>query len=105
MNKGEKNRIDRRWFLKRIGTGTAISTVALTGCDSRNNAVTGNRSATGEVSADGMTYRTHPVNGDKVSLLGYGCMRWPLKPNPSGEGEVIDQDAVNELVDYALAHG
>ena len=105
MNKGEKNRIDRRRFLKRIGTGAAISTVALTGCDSRNNAVTGNRSGTGEVSADGMTYRTHPVNGDKVSLLGYGCMRWPLKPNSSGEGEVIDQDAVNELVDYALAHG
>lgn len=52
-----------------------------------------------------MTYRTHPHNGDRVSLLGYGCMRWPMMPNPDGEGEVIDQEAVNRLVDYALAHG
>ena len=52
-----------------------------------------------------MTYRTHPHNGDRVSLLGYGCMRWSMMPNPDGEGEVIDQEAVNRLVDYALAHG
>lgn len=34
-----------------------------------------------------------------VSLLGYGCMRWPMK-----DGEV-DQEAVNEMVDYAIEHG
>ncbi len=38
-------------------------------------------------------------------FLGYGCMRWPLKPAPDSDGNVIDQDAVNELVDYAIAHG
>ena len=32
-------------------------------------------------------------------------MRWPTIPNPKGEGEMIDQEAVNELVDYAIAHG
>ena len=32
-------------------------------------------------------------------------MRWPLKPSPDGNGEVIDQDAVNGLIDYAIAHG
>ena len=32
-------------------------------------------------------------------------MRWPLKPAPDGKGEVIDQDAVNGLIDYAIAHG
>ena len=32
-------------------------------------------------------------------------MRWPTIPSPEGHGEIIDQDAVNELVDYALAHG
>ena len=32
-------------------------------------------------------------------------MRWPLKPAPDSDGNVIDQDAVNELVDYAIAHG
>ena len=52
-----------------------------------------------------MTYRTNPKTGDKVSLLGYGCMRWPMSPD-SGEGEErIDQEAVNRLVDYALEHG
>ena len=59
----------------------------------------------GEVPTDKMTYRTSPTTGDRVSLLGYGCMRWPLKPAPDGKGEVIDQDAVNGLIDYAIAHG
>ncbi len=26
-------------------------------------------------------------------------------PAPDSDGNVIDQDAVNELVDYAIAHG
>lgn len=52
-----------------------------------------------------MTYRTNDKKGDRVSLLGYGCMRWPTLPSPDGRGNVIDQDAVNELVDYAIAHG
>jgi predicted aldo/keto reductase-like oxidoreductase len=51
-----------------------------------------------------MTYRTNPNTGDKVSLLGFGCMRFPLRTNDKGEEEV-DQDTVNELVDYAIAHG
>ena len=34
-----------------------------------------------------------------IGLLGFGAMRWPMK-----DGE-IDQEAVNEMVDYALAHG
>ena len=52
-----------------------------------------------------MTYRTTPTTGDKVSILGYGCMRWPKLPEPAKDGNVIDQDAVNELVDYAIKHG
>lgn len=28
-----------------------------------------------------------------------------MKPADDGNGEVIDQDAVNDLIDYALAHG
>lgn len=41
---------------------------------------------------------------DKVSLLGYGCMRWPMIKDDNGK-DIIDQAAVNELVDYAMAHG
>lgn len=40
-----------------------------------------------------------------MSLLGYGCMRWPLLETPAADGNPIDQEAVNELVDYAVAHG
>ena len=56
------------------------------------------------VKGEGMEYRENPVCGDKVSLLGYGCMRWPMVPGPDGK-DVIDQEAVNEMVDYAMAHG
>ena len=50
-----------------------------------------------------MTYRTTPTTGDKVSLLGYGCLRWfSLRDKETG---IIDQEGVNELVDYAIAHG
>ena len=52
-----------------------------------------------------MTFRTCPSTGDRVSLLGYGCMRWPLLESPAADGNPIDQEAVNELVDYAIAHG
>jgi len=42
-----------------------------------------------------MTYRSFPgLGSDKVSILGYGCMRWPTVPAPDGKGEMIDQDAV-----------
>ena len=51
-----------------------------------------------------MAVRVNPVNGDKTSLIGYGCMRWPMIKGPDGK-DVIDQEAVNEMVDYAIEHG
>ncbi|MBP5690315.1 MAG: aldo/keto reductase [Bacteroidales bacterium] len=53
---------------------------------------------------DGMVMRENPVSGDKVSLLGFGCMRWPMVKQPDGS-EIIDQEAVNQMVDYAIEHG
>lgn len=52
----------------------------------------------------GMECRENPLNGDKVSLLGYGCMRWPMIKGQNGK-DIIDQEAVNEMVDYAMANG
>ena len=55
-----------------------------------------------------MTQRTNPNTGDKVSLLGYGMMRLPvegggsMRENPNAD---IDQEMVNQQVDYALEHG
>lgn len=105
MNSNNKKGISRREFIKIVGIGSATTAAALAGCDPKKNPVSGDRSAQGEVPTDRMTYRENPKNGEKVSLLGYGCMRWPTLPAPGGDGNVIDQDAVNELIDYALAHG
>lgn len=105
MKKTNRKEVNRRDFLKTLGTGAVVSTAALYGCSSNNNPTSSEASAIGEVPMDKMTYRTAPTTGDRISLLGYGCMRWPLKPAPDNKGEVIDQDTVNELVDYAIAHG
>lgn len=99
----KKKDISRREFFKIAGAGAVVSAAALSGCKPRN-AVSSQGGNLGEVPTDKMTYRINPHTGDKVSLLGYGCMRWPLRYNANGEEEV-DQDAVNELVDYAIAHG
>ena len=93
----------RRGFLKTVGTAGVVS-AGLASC-------AGNRSKDGAASGDipkgQMTYRTNPKTGDKVSLLGYGCMRWPSVGGRSArEGnEEIDQEMVNRLVDFAIEHG
>ena len=87
------NNIDRRNFLKVLSTGTAAaSTGLLYGCggDPKRQGVSQTGSYLGEVPTDKMTYRTNPHTGDKVSLLGYGCMRWPWRQKADGSGEEID---------------
>ena len=97
----DKSGMDRRSFLKRLGAGLAAST-ALYGCSSESKKQT--FSATSHTKEIGeMTYRTS-LSGDKVSILGYGCMRWPMKKDENGK-DVVDQETVNELVDYAIEHG
>lgn len=91
--------MDRRDFLKTAGTGAlAVGTTSLTGCSFSSD-------KRAEVSGDAsMQIRTSPKNGEKVSLLGYGCMRWPMKKGEDGKDH-IDQEAVNEMVDYAYRNG
>jgi len=97
--------MDRRDFLKIVGISTATGAATLYGCKPKTETAAASGEL-GPVPTDKMTYRSYPsLSDDKVSILGYGCMRWPTIPNPEGRGEIIDQDAVNELVDYALAHG
>lgn len=104
MGKIDKKNIDRRNFLKLLGGGAAVSTAAFYGCKPGNKTPTGVASVL-HVPTDKMTYRLNPKTGEKVSLLGYGCMRLPTKPSADGQKELIDQDEVNKSVDYALAHG
>ena len=51
-----------------------------------------------------MEMRLNPGNGDRVSLLGYGCMRWPMTKDADGK-DIIDQEKVNALVDRAIEAG
>ena len=105
-----KKNIDRREFLKQTGEGVAMAgAVALAGaCAPKKTAEAVVRSSTksGEdpLETGKMEMRTNNVNGDKVSLLGYGCMRFTMKKDENGK-DIVDQENVNNLVDYALAHG
>ena len=84
--------MDRRDFLKISGAAAMAAACA----------PKGTQPAGADEGPEQMIYRENPKNGDKVSLIGFGCMRWPMVKDASG---VIDQEAVNEMVDYALEHG
>ncbi len=97
-NKKPKD-ISRRDFLKKIGAGgAAVAAAAVVPAYVRGEGQTPTHDGV-------MTRRTNPANGDQISLLGYGCMRWPLAEKPSADGNVIDQQTVDQLIDYAMAHG
>lgn len=101
--------MERRDFIKM--TGAAAAAAAATGiaggCASKaKNSVKEQAGSAGDdgMTGGGMTYRTDPKFGEKVSVLGYGCMRWQMTKDENGK-DIIDQESVNELVDYALSHG
>ena len=84
--------LNRREFLKKAGivTGGAMAMMALDPFTSfaQNN-------DNGKPGENNMTYRTQHGSGEKISLLGFGMMRLPRD----------NQELVNQLVDYAIAHG
>ena len=101
------NNMNRRNFIKLAGSGVAGAAVSATlgGCGvSRDASLRSKMAPTGK-----MTYRTDPKNGNKLSLLSFGMMRLPRVQRRRGESlpdtNDLDQEAVNELVDYAIAHG
>ena len=101
MEDNKKN-ISRREFIKVAGASAlAAGAAAACGTDKKTASVTASAHQTGDGE---MEYRINNKNGDKVSLLGYGCMRWQMKRNDQGR-EVVDQDSVNALVDRAMAGG
>lgn len=95
--KHDKN-ISRRGFLKFMGAGAALSIV---GCNGRGIAES---VAPDAVDPGDMTYRMTPSTGDRVSILGYGCMRLPTVKDDDGQ-DVVDQEEVNRSVDEALKGG
>ena len=99
MMKNDNKDMNRRQFLQRLGwgTGSALAMMAmeplsvLAGNAVRTVKTNGLRYSSGE---NQMTYRVQHGSGEKISLLGFGMMRLP-----------DDQGQVDELVDYAIAHG
>ncbi len=103
MDSTNKPAHERRNFLKKLGLATLAAGAALAGCGrQQDESAARNSSARGQ-----MTHRTNPKTGDQVSLLGYGCMRWPTRDGGSGREsqDELDQEAINALVDAAIAGG
>ena len=101
--------MERRDFIKMTGAAAAaaLATGSGGGCASKvKNSGNDKAGSAGDngMAGGGMTYRTDPKFGEKVSVLGYGCMRWQMTKDENGK-DIIDQESVNELVDYALARG
>ena len=93
--------MDRRDFLKIAGAGAASAAAISCAGGKKTGADTGTMPSASTGEGD-MEYRDG-AKGDRVSLLGYGCMRWPMTGND--RSAVIDQERVNELVDRAIAGG
>lgn len=90
--------ISRRDFFRTAGAAAAM--IGLAACSPE----AGQAPAGNDREEGAMTFRTNPGTGDRVSILGYGCMRWPMTKDRDGK-EIIDQEAVNRLVDRAMAAG
>ena len=94
--KKEHEDMNRRQFLQKLGwgTGSALAMMAMEPL----NVLAGNSAKPGQLRYDAdenkMIYRVQHGSGEKISLLGFGMMRLP-----------DDQDKVDEMVDYAIAHG
>ena len=101
----ENKNISRRKFLKTLGaTGATVAAAGIVGCNATNDEHTADSAP---IPRGEMTYRTNRHTGDKVSLLGFGMMRLPSVSGKSArEGQdEIDQEMVNQMVDYAIKHG
>ena len=94
--KKEHEDMNRRQFLQKLGMG-AGSALAMMAMEPLN-VLAGNSAKPGQLRYDAdenkMTYRVQHGSGEKISLLGFGMMRLP-----------DDQDEVDKMVDYAIAHG
>ena len=101
MNDMKHKDISRRDFLKTAGAA-GLAAAGLTACGNGSGA---SPAETEAATAGQMTFRTNPTTGDRVSLLGFGMMRLPNLPSGQEGNDEIDQETVNRMVDYAIAHG
>lgn len=97
--------LSRRQLLQRIGMGVAGAALAYGGWSKWSRRSGGDGTPTAAKAGD-MTYRVNPRNGDRISLLGYGCMRFPVLPTAAAPNSPdIDEAAATALIDHAIENG
>lgn len=86
--------MSRRQFLERLACGALLAGAPpiVSSC--------GGPGVAGPAEPGAMTMGAGGTRGGPVSLLGYGCMRWPQ----ASDGH-LDQKAINRLVDQAIEGG
>lgn len=89
MSKKEIQEISRRQFLRRLGFGSALMAMSPLSTFAETP-----RPFFAPDPNSKMTYRVQNGSGEAISLLGFGMMRLPR-----------EQEDVDRLVDYAIAHG
>ncbi len=102
MKDNSNKAISRRKALKIFGLGAAA--LAASTVPFKNNPFIENlqaKAANGDITP--VDKRLNSKNGDKISMIGFGCMRFPT--NGPGRNAPVDEAKVQELVDYAYAHG
>ena len=83
-----------------MGAALAVGTLGLSACGSRSEALPQTISAAeGKVSR-----RRNPRNGDEVSMLGVGCMRFPTVGGDRYTGD-IDKAPTRQMLEYAYECG
>ncbi|MCR5179606.1 MAG: aldo/keto reductase [Bacteroidaceae bacterium] len=94
MTQNERHDISRRQFLRQFGFGSALMALSPLHALAQEQAADTNVAFTPATESNNMTYRLQNGSGEAISLLGFGMMRLPR-----------EQEEVNRLVDYAIAHG
>lgn len=91
-----KKDMNRREFLQKLGlgAGSALAMRAMVPLNMLAAEANVPQQNDGGRTTGQMTYRVQHGTGENISLLGFGMMRLP-----------DDQEDVNRLVDYAIAHG
>ena len=93
----DRHDINRRQFLHRLGLSSASALSMMVFGPLQALALTDKEKKTAKAALAGegaMTYRRQNGSGEQISLLGFGMMRLPR-----------EQEEVDRLVDYAIAHG
>ena len=92
--------ISRAEALRRMAAAVTVGALGLSSCNNTPSASPQTVSAAeGKVSR-----RRNPRNGDEVSMLGFGCMRFPTVGGDRYTGE-IDRIPTRQMLEYAYECG